>query len=144
MHFFDISFWQNFVSNALATFVGAVIGIPVALWLSKYQEQTSEKERKKKILSLLQEELMINLTLVSGIKHREDKEFEYSIIGPFLRDESWNAFSDGGELEWIKDPKLLSDLANSYDYIRSLRQLSQRYFDISISLHQKKCLLFPL
>ena len=48
MNFFDFSFWQNFVSNALATFLGAIFGIPIALLLSRYQEKIAEKERKSK------------------------------------------------------------------------------------------------
>ena len=107
MPFFDTSFWQNFVSNTLATIVGAVIlGIPIALWLNKHQEKSSEKERKKKILSLLREELLINLTQLSGWEKNDNKRIEVNIIGPFLRNESWKAFSDGGELQWIKNPIL--------------------------------------
>ena len=100
MPFFDIPFWQNFVSNALATIVGAVVlGIPIALWLNRHQEKSSEKEQKKKILRLLQEELLINFAQLTGWKLTENKLLEVSVIGPFLRDESWRAFSDGGELQ---------------------------------------------
>ena len=130
MDFFDTSFWQNFVSNALATFLGAIIGIPIALGLSRHQEKISEKERKKKILELLREELMINLTHLSGWDKAKDKKAQAIIIGPFLRDESWKAFSDGGELEWIKNPKLISELANAYSYIRLMQQLSERYLSL--------------
>ncbi len=130
MDFFDTSFWQNFVSNALATFVGAVVGIPIALWLNRHQEKSSEKERKEKILRLLQEELTINLGHLSEWNKTRHKERYANIIGPFLRDESWMGFSDGGELEWIKDPALLSELANAYSYIRLLQQLTERYFNL--------------
>ena len=130
MNFFDISFWQNFVSNALATFLGAIIGIPIALGLSRHQEKTSEKERKTKILGLLREELLANLTQLSGWNKSKDKRAEAIIIGPFLRDESWKAFSDGGELEWIKNPKLISELANAYSYVRLMQQLSERYLSL--------------
>jgi hypothetical protein len=50
MNFFDFGFWQAFVSNAAATLVDVAMGIPIALWISSYQEKTSEKKRKNKIL----------------------------------------------------------------------------------------------
>ena len=130
MNFFDFTFWQNFASNALATIIGAMIGIPIALGLNKYQERSSETERKKKILRLLQEELLINYGQLTGWKTTQNKILEVSVIGPFLRDESWRAFSDGGELQWIKNPKLLSELANAYKYIGIMQQLSGRYLNL--------------
>ena len=130
MNFFDTSFWQNFISNALATFLGAIIGIPIALGLNRHQEKTSEKERKEKILSLLFEELLVNLGQLSGWDKAKNKRTQTIIIGPFLRDESWKAFSDGGELEWIKNPKLISEIANAYSYIRLIQQLSERYLSL--------------
>ena len=36
------------------------------------------------------------------------------IYKTMLRDEVWKAFSDGGELQWIRDPVLLTHLANLY------------------------------
>ncbi len=130
MDFFDISFWQNFLSNAIATFLGAIIGIPIALGLNRHQDKISEKERKKKILALLQEELIINLSQLAGWNKAKDKRAEAITIGPFLRDESWKAFSDGGELEWIKNPKLISEIANAYSYVRLMQQLSERYLHL--------------
>jgi len=130
MDFFTTSFWQDFASNALATFIGAFIGIPIALWLNRYLEKSSELERKRKILSLLKEELLINLTQISAWNKKQNKHIQISIVGPFLRDESWKAFSDGGELEWIKNPVLLSKLARAYSYIRTLQELSERYINL--------------
>jgi hypothetical protein len=130
MNFFDISFWQDFVSNSLATFLGAIIGIPIALGLSRHQEKASENERKQRLLPLLREELLVNLTQLSGWNKAKDKKAEAITIGPFLRDETWQAFSDGGELESIKNPRLISELANAYSYIRLMQQLSERYLSL--------------
>jgi hypothetical protein len=115
MNFFDFSFCQDFASNALATFLGAIVGIPIALWLSRYQEKAVERERKSKILHLLREELRENLSILSGWEKADYRKKNRDIhsIGPVLKDESWKAFSDGGDLEWIKDPTLLSNLADA-------------------------------
>jgi len=132
MNFFDFSFWQDFVSNAFATFLGAIVGIPIALWLSRYQEKAIEKERKSKIKQLLREELLENLSILSGWEKADYRKKNRDIhsIGPVLKDESWKAFSDGGDLEWIKDPTLLSNLADAYYHVRIIRQISDRYLNI--------------
>jgi hypothetical protein len=132
MNFFDFSFWQDFVSNALATFLGAIVGIPIALWLSRYQEKIVEKERKNKILRLLRGELLENLSVLSGWEKADylKKNRDIHSIGPVIKDESWKAFSDGGDLEWIKDPTLLSNLADAYYHVRIIRQISDRFLNI--------------
>ena len=132
MEFFNVEFWQSFVSNALATFIGAGLGVLSALWLSKHQEKTSEKERKKKILRLLLDEMLTNLTLLSGFQQSQTKYREALTLSALLRNESWKAFSDGGELEWIKDPKLLDDLSEAYFAIRSVMNLSDKYCQVSM------------
>ncbi len=53
-------------------------------------------------------------------------------LSALLRDESWKAFSDGGELEWIKDPKLLDNLSEAYFSIRSVMNLSDKYCQVSM------------
>lgn len=132
MEFFSIEFWQSFVSNALATFVGAGLGVLGALWVSSYQEKKSEEERKKKILRQLFNELLINLTQLSGFKKSEAKHKEALTLSALLRNESWKAFSDGGELAWIKDPVLLSNISEAYFAIRSVMSLSDKYCQVSM------------
>jgi hypothetical protein len=132
MEFFSVEFWQSFVSNALATFIGAALGVLGALWLSRYQEKSSEKERKKKILRLLINELLGNLTQLSGFQKSQIRNRDALTLSALLRDESWKAFSDGGEREWIKDPKLLDDLSEAYFAIRSVMNLSDKYCQASM------------
>jgi hypothetical protein len=132
MEFFSTEFWQSFVSNAFATFIGAGLGVLGALWLSKLQKESSEKERKKKILDLLFNELLINLTHLSGFQKSQIKHKDALTLSAILRNESWKAFSDGGELEWIKDPKLLDNLSEAYYAIRSVMNLSDKYCQVSM------------
>jgi hypothetical protein len=126
---FHSSFMQDFSSNFLSTILGVIIGIPIALWTASYQERSSEQMRKAKILSLLQEELLANLTPLSDwqktfIDHKFPKIL---VLGGFLRDESWRSFSDGGELQWVKDPTILSQLSWAYGSIRTVRYLLEKY-----------------
>jgi hypothetical protein len=60
MEFFNVSFWQGFLGNLLATIIGVAIGIPVAFWISRTVETATEREKKFKILSLLHFELRTN------------------------------------------------------------------------------------
>jgi len=132
MGFFSVEFWQSFISNTLATFIGAGLGILGALWLNRHQERSSEKERKKKILRLIHNELLGNMVQLSGFQKSQVKYKEALTLSALLRNESWKAFSDGGELEWIKDPKLLDDLSEAYFSIISVMSLSDKYCQVSM------------
>ncbi|MBI5839507.1 MAG: hypothetical protein HZB19_05340 [Chloroflexi bacterium] len=132
MEFFSLEFWQSFVSNALATFIGAGLGVLGALWVSNYQERKSEEERKKKILKQLFNELVLNLTHLSGFQKSQTRYKEALVLSALLRNESWKAFSDGGELEWIKDPSLLYNISEAYYAIRSVMSLSDKYCQVSM------------
>ena len=48
-----------------------------------------------------------------------------------MQDEVWAAMSDGGELQWIKDPGLLRQLARSYLYVRTIIFLERQFFEIT-------------
>ena len=126
---FHSSFVQDFTSNFLSTILGVIVGIPIALWTADYQERAAEQLRKAKILSLLREELLVNLTQLSGWQKENDdrRQREMFVLGGFLRDESWRSFSDGGELQWLRDPTLLSELSWAYGSIKTVSYLLEKY-----------------
>lgn len=125
-------FLPDFISNTLATFLGVIMGIPVALWLSSYQKRRTTVEKKYKILNLLKVELELNRSELVAWKSRESGDLEAGTLGVKLSDESWRAFSEGGELEWIKDPSLLFALSNVYYEIGVIKNLSEKYYNVSI------------
>lgn len=108
--------------------MGIILGIPVALWIGNFQERRTGKERRKKVLSILKVEIAENLMMIIKWNKSENKRIESFTLSAYLKDESWSAFSDGGELECIKDPMLLSELSDAYNVIRSIKLLSERYF----------------
>jgi hypothetical protein len=126
----NTTFWDSFLSNLLATSVGLIVGIPIAITLSKYQEREVEKERKAKILKLLRTELFVNLTQLSSWKESGSDDTELIIMGGFLKNDAWKAFSDGGELEWIKDPELLGDLSWAYSTIQSVKYVLEKHYSL--------------
>lgn len=119
---FENSFIENFLSNFLSTLMGLIIGIPIALWVSNIQENSIEKERKTKILLLLYSELKDNLQSLRW-SINEDKNFYENYGYLSLKNVLWKAFSDGGEIEWIKDLNLLDRISIAYFEIDRIESL---------------------
>ena len=120
--FFDFSFWQQFISNLGATFIGAAVGIPVALYVNRLVETSSETERKEKILLLLRDELIENLNLINEWLSSPNPKEGVISVGYDIKTEVWDAFSDGGEIQWVKDPELLGKLANAFFRLKNMRE----------------------
>jgi len=134
------AFRDSFLGNLLATIIGVIAGIPIALWVSRLQQNEQEKiekgfkeqeeaEHTIKILSLVGKELEYNL---NQLKKQEQGLSEYGerflpIDGQ--KDELWNAFSDGGELQWIKDLHLLDVISMAYYDIRRVIHLEKLLLD---------------
>ena len=94
----DSTFTDSAMGNWFATMVGAVSGIFIALELARWQKISEENIHTSKILTLVRDELKENLIhLNERVADNNPSRFS-----PYrLKDELWNAFSDGGELEWI-------------------------------------------
>jgi hypothetical protein len=127
---FDLSFWLNSLSNLIATIVGIAIGLPFALWIDRIVRKRDETERAKearqralKILTLLKLELESNLESIDHF-NKDLANFHYPVAT-----ESWHAFSDGGELQWINDPEVVFGLSSVYSQINDYRFLLEKYFD---------------
>ncbi len=133
-------FWLNFSADFLATVIGIIISVYVALELSVYQEKKTEKERKKKILDVLLTEIKENIVCLE-IWKQDDFDFTKADsiakgIIPLhvsLYTESWEAFSSGGELQWVNDPVLLNILAVCYNRVSAIKYISNKYFDLVFS-----------
>ena len=124
------SFLNNFLANLLATLLGIVFGIPIALWIERRRQRTSEDKLKKeqhermiKILELIKKELQENFD-ISDHFHKEVEHY----YNP-LKDELWKAFSDGGELQWINNPNLLDVITAAYFEIHQMSFLYEKYID---------------
>jgi hypothetical protein len=144
MGFFDFSFWQNFGSNLLATLIGVALGIPVAFWINKRVEANTEKENKARILRVLLDDLLHIKSFVDGWQARAKKMKKTVPRADSLTDETWRAFSDGGELQWIRDPVLLRRLAMIYARINFIKYLSEKHWDLPIYGNLITFILFPV
>jgi hypothetical protein len=117
---------QNIMASWLATMIGAGVGVLIGLEVDRWQqgrEQMAKKEetscQETQVLNAILRELMDNRKALAA--RREKMPQERSILlGLTLKDELWNALSDGGELRWITDLTLLESIAAAYHHIRSV------------------------
>jgi hypothetical protein len=127
----DRSFW----SGLFATFVGLVLGIPVALWLDRQGQVQVERDtarsnsaRKVALLTLVDDELAANRTLLDRRTNTP-----HSDPPPFLRSDLWRAFAASGEIQFIADASLLATIATAYAEVETTatveRQLMQTMSD---------------
>ena len=124
--FTDVQFIDSAMGNWFATMVGAIGGIFIALELERWKNKSDERDHTNKVLTLVKGELQENLSsLNTRVSENNPNRFN-----PYrLKDELWNAFSDGGELQWIKDLDLLDKISGSYYRIRIIINLEDKYFD---------------
>jgi hypothetical protein len=125
---FDQAFCSDFLANLLATILGIAFGLPAALWLDRKARSRSERERKKeaheritKIITVLRTELEDTDRAIDTIN--DDLVNHYCPVTV----ESWNAFSDGGELQWLNDPDLLGTFSRTYASIKEYDFLFRQY-----------------
>ena len=122
---FNSAFWNDFVS----TLTGAIIGIPVALWLANFQKNIEQRSRKSKILTLLEEELLENIApLQPGVDWPGDVIERNLNLLAYIKVKHWNAFSDGGELSWIQNPRLLCQITGACNDLKMIQGLCDKYF----------------
>ena len=115
----EIQYWDGAVGNWLATLLGIVTGVPVALLLerrrvaSEISGKTREAQRvRRDMLTLLQGELSdaaTRLTTRIGLK-------ESIPIDP-MKMSIWDAMRDSGNLIHISEPSLISSIADAYRII---------------------------
>ena len=152
-HFQSTGFQEGAMGNLFATILGVVVGIPIALEISRRQQdsqsaaaqaerQAEETKRKRKILSLLRTELEDNRSDLVAKRKPIDNGGKREVHTISLRDEMWAAFSDGGELQHVNNPDVLAAIANAYYQVRSSIHLERSFINAlhfpGIRMAQKK------
>jgi hypothetical protein len=89
------TFREQFWPQVIATIIGIAIGIPVAVWISRFQERSTEQERRTRIIISLRDEIEVNLDSLDRGKWDED-DYTKGTLSARLKTETWDAFSDGG------------------------------------------------
>lgn len=148
VYFFDHIPDEGFLSSAMgdwfATMIGAIAGIPIALALSKWQLEKQEerqqsirtqeaRDREIEILGLIRTELGFNYEQIERCREKTGNGIKREVFVNGLRDELWDAFSDGGQLQWIRDVQLLHDMSLAYHYVRRIVRLENSYLELTFS-----------
>jgi len=117
---------QNIMASWLATMIGAAVGVLIGVevyrWQQGGEQKTKEQEasyQETKILVVIHRELMDNRKALAARREKMPQERPI-LLGLRLKDELWNAFSNGGELRWVTDLFLLESIAAAYHHIRSV------------------------
>jgi hypothetical protein len=143
------------MGNWAATMIGVILGIPIALEISRRQQAAESKQRETKILILLHNELQHNFLLFKkwvklleqdlAIKLATTGTFQAELAGekPIasqlirvaqntpMKTELWKTFTEGGEIQWIKDLDILDKLSDAYYHIRELEELRENLLNVA-------------
>jgi hypothetical protein len=135
----------GFVSSLVATYLGAVLGFFVALYVDRIQRAedaaaqrtaeearvardevsrlAKERERRIAVLHLLREELA---PIPQKMSTRQERAY---LPSPWdrLSDTMWRAFSSSGETRWVTDLSLLRTVASAYELVSIEATLEDRW-----------------
>jgi hypothetical protein len=136
----ETPFRDSFLGDWLATITGALVGVPIALALSRWQQRNEERcqqasaraeadEHKSKILVLVEEELRWNQTRLLKRAESSGESLDESALLEGVKDELWRALSDGGELQWIRDLESLDAISLAYHWIGRVKYLEGAYWE---------------
>jgi hypothetical protein len=123
--------FSQFVSDLLATLIGAGLALWGAIWLDRKANARNETaaaivkiQRANRVLSLISGELKSNLSALEKIDDNVTSTYRQ------VKVESWQALSDGGELKPIDDPQILAVVSDAYADIKYFVFLYQKFFDV--------------
>lgn len=123
----ELSYWDGAVGNWLATLLGIVVGVPVALALERTRAKQEKEEQvradqrvRKDVLTLLRAEL---LGAQQSIQYRTT--LGTSVPVEPLNTSAWDAMKATANLRHVSAPSLIGSLSEAYRLIEFLAQLEQ-------------------
>ena len=134
-------YWDGAIGNWLATLLGIIAGVPIALAIERQrisreeQERATEhRERATKVSFLIRDELVYNSDRLA------DRLVRTSLPLHGFKNNLWQALSDSGEIRWIDNPPILNKITSAYYCIgvvsaiedkcyQAMRGLNPRYED---------------
>ena len=124
---FETTYWDGAVGNWLATLLGIVTGVPVALYLERNRAKAERAERlkadqleKRDVLTLIHAEL-----LDARGKIAQRIALGASIPVEPLKTSAWEALAATGNLRHLAELPLLSAMSEAYRLIQVLASIEQ-------------------
>lgn len=129
----DLNYWDGAIGNWLATVLGVLCGIPIAVEIQKYNSLAEDKKqllielkREKELLLLVKEELLFNYDRLSDrVGNTTDLP-----LHPFKID-LWSALSDSGEIKYISSRPLLNRIASAYHIVGVVKNIENQCYQAS-------------
>jgi len=116
----------EFFGSLLATIIGVMVGIPVALWVDRKIAMRHRKEEASRVLLALKDEIKHNHDLLKQIK----REIPVSVLFYTLDLSTWQATSEK-RLDSIENYELLREISHLYyEYQHMARKI-----DMQFSMH---------
>jgi hypothetical protein len=123
----DQAFLDSTMGNWFATMIGVVLGIPIALGLSRWQQRQQEQQERTararetadhrtRVLHVIKNELQFNLERLATSRKGNGERKGKVTYARGLKTAMWQALSHGGELQWIGNPELLEACSLAYYY----------------------------
>jgi len=136
------AYWDGAVGNWLATLLGIIAGVPIALAIERQRAAGEEQQRIAeqrvraiKVSFLIRDELAYD-------SNRLAERLKSTTTLPLLpfKNDLWRALSDSGEIRWIDNPPVLNEIASAYYYVgvvaaiedkcyQAIRGINPRYDD---------------
>lgn len=124
-------FSQSLMSNMLATAVGVILGIPIALWANSELQRRAEQRQTEidaayastqhdRILAVIDQELQGNLPALSELEAGDVSRIYFPVA-------RWRAICASGELKWIDDLLVLDSVAQAYESLESINALAAHW-----------------
>ncbi len=145
----DARFRQAFLPGAIATFLGVVAGLPVALWIDRQrtavERAAAEAERKVRLGDFLN---VVEIDL-----QRASDELERRIAGgsartsdllPFLQGNLWEAITASGEVALITEAAVLRALADAYYGVETTAYLERHVWELRTGVLRPDAMTMPL
>ena len=129
----DLNYWDGAIGNWLATVLGVLCGIPIAVEIEKYfsgieetKQSLLELKREKELLLLVKEELLFDQDRLSD---RMGNVLDLP-LHPFKVD-LWTALSDSGEIKYIASRQLLNRITSAYHIVRIVKNIENQCYKAS-------------
>lgn len=121
----DLAYWDGAVGNWLATLLGIVVGVPVALLLERNRAKSEqaarnrvEQQTRRDVLTLLHSEL---------VDARQSITYRMTLGTPDpvepLKTSTWDAMKATANLRHVSEPSLIGPLSEAYRLIHVLAQI---------------------
>ena len=121
----DVQYWDGAIGNWVATLLGIVTGVPVALYLERRRQDSEAAAKDKELSQIRSNTLLLLQGELSDAVSRVVSRMSMSNSIPIdpMKMSIWSALRDSGNLNHISEPNLISAIADAY---RSIGVIADR------------------